>query len=145
MTFSSFKSAIPWNFDSESESETLNTEISRPNPSPNPSLQPRVSEFRVRDERLGKFWSMRSMDTAPSQWFLKMKCILTNNCWLRGGNTIHSYQKCVHLGPLTIQNVWRKKDGKRHLYFVRNEKSVRFWRLKWFFLYSSLPFRKARV
>ena len=56
MTFSSFKSAIPWSFDSDSESETLKAEISRPNPSPIPSLQPRVSEFRVRDERLGKFW-----------------------------------------------------------------------------------------
>ena len=41
-------------FSFDSESETLNTEISRP--SPIPSLQPRDSEFRVRYERLGKFW-----------------------------------------------------------------------------------------
>ena len=55
MTFSSFKSAIPWNLDSDSESETLNTEISSPIPSPISSLITRVSAYRVRDERLGKF------------------------------------------------------------------------------------------
>ena len=150
MTFSSFKSAIPWSFDSDSESETLKAEISRPNPSPIPSLQPRVSEFRVRDERLGKFcvvsWPLRAT-LRVSVFFWPIDAIPFMHCTQRKGKILlwqfedKQLDKCkmfamqiatmvekVHTKALNSSHLLHKNQWHRHAQnAIMHQKKCTFW------------------